>query len=81
MKKLTLLLLVLCPGAARAGGILLDRAGNLVPQYEQEAHIQFYDGLEVIYLGILSERTRGPSLFIMPVPGPPGDANAAGVDI
>jgi hypothetical protein len=64
------------PDHAFSDGCVLKRPGGYLAEKTQEAFIEWEEGEERLYLSVQTEESDGPTLHIVPIPGPPEEISA-----
>jgi hypothetical protein len=55
----------------RADGFVLDKSGRYVPEQEQQAFIEWHDGMERLFIHTRTAESSESTLWIVPVPASP----------
>lgn len=63
--------LAILSSTVRADGCVIKHGGQLVPEKEQRAFIDWQEGQERLFLAIRTAETKEPSLWLVPVPATP----------
>lgn len=72
--------LLLLPAVAQADGCVLGKFGKYVPEKEQRAFIEWEAGRERLFVATRIADTKGPALWLVPVPASPEQVLAEPVE-
>lgn len=64
----------------RADGCIFGKGGKYIPEKEQRAFIEWNDGQERLFVATRTEKTAGPTVWIVPVPADPKAVKAEPVE-